>query len=306
LNTVILSDDISRENKISLFSDIIEDDTIISLEGKSIELNLLVLESKYSDDDIIKLLRPELYLKEGKTDDAIKRFNELIKDNPGNYYAWEKLLLTYSDIGDYDNLFIKGKECATKFNMSYLAKILYASAAIEKEEFGIAQEELRKAKILAGDQNEMILQVLTMEADLYYRQKDYEKSFEAFNEALKMNPDDLIVLNNYAYYLAEQGINLKEAERMASIVVGREKDNSTYLDTYAWVLFKRGKKKDAARIMENIIKSHKEGDADWFEHYGFIMKSLRKCDVAVEYWRRAVDMDKGKTNLIKEIENCSK
>ncbi len=306
LNNVILNENISREDKLSLFTDIVGDDTLIKYHGRELEMTLLIFESRYSGDDIISLLRPELYLKQGKQNEAVERLNELIKEKPGNYYAWEKLLLTYSDIGDYDNLFIKGKECATRFNMSYLAKILYASAAMEKKENDIALEELRKAKILAGNQNELIVQVLTMEADVYYRKKNFQKAFETFSEALKMNPDDLIVLNNYAYYLAEQDMNLKQAEEMAKFVIDREKENTTYLDTYAWILYKRGKKKEAARIMESIILNNKEEDPEWLEHYGYILQSLGKCKQAVIYWEKALEMDPGKEALKKEIKNCTR
>ena len=51
-----------------------------------------------------------------------------------------------------------------------------------------------------------------MRADVYYRMKDYIKAFETFELAVKENGDDLTVINNYAYYLAEQDINLKEAK----------------------------------------------------------------------------------------------
>src|SRR5665647_1916687 len=102
---------------------------------------ILVLEAAYQKDDIVSLLRPELYQREQRIDEAIDRLEDLIKINPENYFAWERLLLLYSDKGDYDNLFARGKECATKFNMSFTAKILYASAALEKNELDIAEEE---------------------------------------------------------------------------------------------------------------------------------------------------------------------
>ena len=54
-----------------------------------------------------------------------------------------------------------------------------------------------------------------MRADVYYRMKDYLKAFETFKTALKADNSDLTVINNYAYYLAEQNTNLKEAEEMA-------------------------------------------------------------------------------------------
>jgi tetratricopeptide (TPR) repeat protein len=306
LNIIVLNNNITREEKISLFTRLLEIDDLIKSNGEGFEMVILVMESIYKNDEIIDLLRPELYQKEQKIVEAIDRLEDMITVTPDNYYAWEKLLLLYSEKGDYDNLFIKGKECATKFNMSFLAKILYANAALEKNELNIAQEELKKAEILAGDKNEMKVQVLIMEADLYYRKKEFRKSYETFREALKISPDDMVILNNYAYYLAEQGEELKEAERMAKKVIDKEKDNYTYLDTYAWVLYKRGKIKEAAKVMESIIKNGKKEDAEWCEHYGFVLKAMKKCNEAVEYWKKAESIDKRKVYLDKEIQDCTK
>jgi len=89
------------------------------------------------------------------------------------------------------------------------------------------------------------------------------------------------------------------------IVIEKEGENKTFMDTYAWVLYKRGKLKEAARIMEEIMKGV-EDDSEWFEHYGFIMKAMKKCEIATEYWNRAMSLDRKKEYLIKEIENCSK
>ena len=306
LDIIVLNTYITREDKISLLNRLIENDEIIKSGGEKLEMIILVMEATYKNDDIIYILRPELYQRQQNIDEAIDRLEDLIEINSENYYAWEKLLILYSEKRDYNNLFIKGNECATKFNMSFLAKILYASAALEKNELEIAQEELRKAKILAGDNKEMIVQVLTMKADLFYRKKEFTKSYEIFKEALKYSPEDMVILNNYAYYLAEQGEDLKEAERMARIVIEKEKNNGTYMDTYAWILYKRGKIKEAARIMEAIIKNGKNDDAEWCEHYGFIMKAMNQCDKAVEYWKQAQSLDNRKDYLSKEIKNCTK
>lgn len=145
-----------------------------------------------------------------------------------------------------------------------------------------------------------------MRADVYYRMKEYSKAFEIYDKILKSNSEDLIVMNNYAYYLAEQNMKLKEAELMAKKVIEKEKTNTTYLDTYGWVLFKRGKLNEAAKIMETIINSGGKPDAEWYEHYGYILKKQKKCTKAIENWNIAIKLDNKKTNLIKEIENCRK
>jgi len=148
------------------------------------------------------------------------------------------------------------------------------------------------------------MQVLTMRADVYYRMKEYSKAFEIFEAALKLNDEDLTVMNNYAYYLAEQNMRLKEAEAMAKKVIEKEKTNTTFLDTYGWVLYKRGKLNEASKIMENNIGSGGKPDAEWYEHYGFILKKQKKCAKAIENWNIAIKLDSTKINLLKEVENA--
>jgi len=266
----------------------------------------MVFEASYPNDDIIPLLRPEFLDNIERDNDAITRLEEIIEKRPGNYYAWEKLLLLYMQTGDFLKLMTKGEECATKFNRSFLAKLLYANGALENKKYEIALEELRKAQILAGDNKEYYMQVLTMRADAYYRMKDYNKAFETFDEALNLNSEDLTVLNNFAYYLAEQNVRLNEAEEMARNVIEKEKDNATFLDTYAWVLYKRGKVRDAAKIMEGILAKDLPDNAEYFEHYAYILKSLKKCDKAIENWSKAIEIDSTRTHLKMEMENCLK
>jgi tetratricopeptide (TPR) repeat protein len=306
LNSVMMNTSVKKEDKIALFARLIDLNELIQKHSDELIVTLMVFEASYKNDEIIPMLRPELLTKLGKLDDAASRLEEIINENPDNYYPWEKLLLVYNEMKDYKNLMIKGEECATKFNRSFLAKILYANGALETKNYEVALEELRKAEILAGDNKEFLTQVLTMRADVYYRMKDYLKAFDTFEKALKNNNEDLTVINNYAYYLAEQNTNLKEAEVMAKKVVEREKGNTTYLDTYAWVLYKRGKIKEAAKIMEGIIKSGEKENAEWYEHYGFILKKQHDCARAEENWNIAMKLDSTKTNLLDEIKNCGK
>jgi len=306
LNVVLKNNYIAKEEKVSLVAELIENKEILKDHGDKMLLAVMVLEDDYRQDDMISLLRPELLQNMGKNPEAAARLEEIIVRNPANYYAWEKLLLVYYDMRDFKKLQTSGEECSTRFNRSVIAKMLYATGAMENENYTIALEELRKAGILAGDSKELKLQVLTMKADIYYRMKNYTEAFKSYDEALKMDNTDLTVMNNYAYFLAEQDLRLKEAEQMAKIVIEREKDNNTYLDTYAWVLYKRGKTREAAKIMERIINTEEGNDAEYFEHYGYILRKLGKCREAEKNWEKALVLDKEKTQLIKEIENCRK
>jgi len=304
LNTVILNEKIVKEDKISLFARLIENEEIIKSYGDRLQISLMVFEAANKEDYIISLLLPELFIAEGEMKKAALRLEEIIMINPQDYYAWEKLLLVYLQDKNFKKLQERGEECASRFNRSFLAKILYATGAEENKNFDTALDEIRKASILAGDNKELLLQVLSLKADIYYRMKDFERAFSTFDEALRTNNDDLTVLNNYAYYLAEQNLRLNEAEVMAKRVIEKEGNNATFLDTYAWVLYKRGKVKDAARIMDEIINNKKEQDAEFYEHYGYMLRKKKDCNNAVKNWNIAVKLDSTKTELLKEIEKC--
>ena len=303
LNSVILNDAITREEKVSIFVRLLENETAVKEHGQGIELALRVLEANYSNNDIVVLLRPELMEKAGRLMEASERLLEIIKERPKNYYAWERLLLLYYNMKDWKNLLLKGEECATKFNRSFLAKVLFANAAMENKKFDTAIDELRKAMILAGDNKDMIMQVIIMRAEVYYRQKDFDNAFKTFDDALKINNEDITVLNNYAYFLAEQNKRLNEAEKMSRKVIEREKENPTFLDTYAWIMYKKGKYNKAAKIMESILRMENSNDAEFYEHYGYILRKQKNCKKAVEKWNTALKIDTTKSYLIKEIEN---
>ena len=306
LNTVTLNTGITREDKIRLFARLTEDQDLIKSNGEKLQVKFMVLEEQYNNDDVIMLLLPDLMIKMGENAEAAARLEEITDNRPENYYAWEKLLMLYLQERDYKKLESKGKECATRFNMSFLAKMLYANGAMENGNYDTALEEIKKAAIIAGENKELRLQVLSTKASVYYRMKDYQDTFSTFEEALKLDNTDLTILNNYAYYLAEQNMKLKEAEKMAAKVIEKEKNNVTFLDTYVWVLYKRGKTKEAARIMESIMRPGNINDAELLEHYGYILKKQRNCTGAVDYWKKAFTADNTKTYLLREIENCGK
>ena len=306
IGIIMLNNQITKEEKISLMAELVDNQDIRKDYRNKMEISLMIMESSYPEDDLVALLRPEFYQKANDNPAAIARLEEIIKANPNNYYAWEKLLLVYYEMKNYGMLEKRGGECATRFNRSVIAKMLYSTGALENGHYDIALEELRKADILAGDNDELKIQILSMKADVLYRSQNYEEAFGIYEEALKMNSSDLTLLNNYAYYLAEQNINLREAEEMAKTVISKESTNNTFMDTYAWVLFKRGKTREAAKIMERIINSGEADDAEYYEHYGFILKKMKKFGDAVDSFEKALELDQTKSYLREEIENCRK
>jgi predicted Zn-dependent protease len=60
VNKVAINDNVSRGDKISLFTRLIETEELTEKYGNKLDISLRVLEAAYINDDIIQLLRPEL------------------------------------------------------------------------------------------------------------------------------------------------------------------------------------------------------------------------------------------------------
>jgi len=110
--------------------------------------------------------------------------------------------------------------------------------------------------------------------DLYHEQGEEEKAFEAYERTLRNDPDNVLVLNNYAYFLALKGQDLDKALEMSTKAVTIEPDSPTYLDTHAWVLYMRGEYKEAEKHMKKALKLLKEPDEEYQKHYDAIMSKL--------------------------------
>jgi len=305
LSDIVNNDDIIKERKVNIIRDLFNDSVYINSDACEIEKNLIVLESKFRDDGEILALRPFLYESQKRNEDAIKRYEEIIKVEAANYYFKERLLILYAEENRYENLYSLSSAYATENNKSLLGKFYYAISAMELGKYDIAERELNKALILAGNDDQLRFQVLSFLSDLKYRAGNFDMAFKFLDEALTINPDDVQVLNNYAYYLAESNKDLMKALKMAEKVMATNGDNSTYVDTYAWVLYKLGRYEEAYEKMKMIFSEDDESDPELLEHMGFILKELSKCDEAVGFWRRAIKMDSLKIHLTKEIEKCS-
>lgn len=79
-----------------------------------------------------------------------------------------------------------------------------------------------------------------LSGDLWMRLGDLDSCYAHYERALALDPDNIYVLNNYAYTLAVNGGDLKKAEKMSQKTIEKEPNNATYLDTYAWILHLQG------------------------------------------------------------------
>lgn len=118
------------------------------------------------------------------------------------------------------------------------------------------------------------------------------EAYAAYDSSLVYNPDNILCLNNYAYFLSLEGRQLDKAAEMARRAVQTEPQNSTYLDTYAWVLFMQRHYEQAKIYIDETLKylSPEDNNAGLYEHAGDIYYKCGEREQALDYWRQALSL----------------
>ena len=126
-----------------------------------------------------------------------------------------------------------------------------------------------------------------LKGDAYHAKGERRQAYSAYEKALKLDPDLVPVLNNYAYYLAEDGKCLKKAYKMSRKTIEAEPDNATYLDTFAWILHLQGKDLEAKPFFKHAMLYGGKDSAVILDHYADVLYSLGEYDLARSYWNQA-------------------
>lgn len=110
--------------------------------------------------------------------------------------------------------------------------------------------------------------------------------------------------NNYAYFLAEKSgtpEDLDRAEELARRAIKLEPDNDIYLDTYAWILHLKGSSSLALIYIRKAIESAASPDVDLYEHLAHILMDVEEYDAAEEAWDRYLELGGDKETRAKAM-----
>lgn len=143
-----------------------------------------------------------------------------------------------------------------------------------------------------------------MLGDMYYQAKEQDKSFGAYENAIRLMPYNYMTLNNYAYFLAQAGKDIEKAEKLSRQAVDSNPEASTFLDTYAYILFLKGEYIQALEYQEKALNHYPENeekDPEIYEHLGDILFFLNRKDEAIENWQKALELSPENETLQKKV-----
>lgn len=154
---------------------------------------------------------------------------------------------------------------------------------------------------LDSKQNGFKSLIIAIKGDFMLQDSLYTEAFACYERAIEYNPNNVIALNNYAYYLAVCNTDLAKAEKMSSKTIIAEPKNGTYIDTYAWILFRQGDLNGAKLHIERALLYG--DDPDVLEHYGDILFKLGDEQKALEQWQKSKDKGNASPTLQKKLDH---
>ena len=239
----------------------------------------------YPENYLGYLILASYHMNREEQGEALAMARKTLERDHGNYLGWQILVMSEARLAEFDSLRRHTVEALQYYPTQPLfywyAGVSHAYAKQDAEAI-VYFEKGRKFVTDMGT----LADFDSYLGDLYHSVGEVEKAFDAYERVLRVNPDNALVLNNYAYYLSLRKQQLDKARTMAQRAVELSPDNAIYLDTYAWVLYQCGEYPAAEVQMEKAIRLLKQPDKTYYQHYADILEKVNKPEKAEEYRKK--------------------
>lgn len=262
----------------------------------------LTLLEQHPDDSRLKLAYGEFLVSQNKFEEARFQYQIVSESDPENIMAWQQLLQLSFQTENPEEIIRICNRCQEIFPEAMEFRFYLGIAYFQQQKYQQAIETYYAGIPLIPKENTALISDFYGQiGDAYFRINDRDKAFETYEEALKYNDKNIVVLNNYAYYLSLLKKDLTKAERMSALCIKMQPENATYIDTYAWIFFIQGNYLLAKMYIEQALSKDKTNNAELLDHYGDILYMSGEKEKAVEQWIKAKEAGKNNATLNRKI-----
>ncbi len=258
--------------KLEILSELSEKMTHSQANLAQFDSLLMSLRSQFPYEEIIIASQYSLYQSMQRKQDAYQAVKDMLDINPKNAKAWgalytmtddenERLAILENALQNVDSL--DRYDFITERMLWYYRQNDYEHC---KEDIDFCINAARRF----GNYNSLA-NLYIMKGDLYGKLHLYDEAIDVYELAVKISPNNALILNNYAYTLSlrQRDGDLRRAERMSAKAVELQSDNAAYLDTYAWILYNQGSATLATFYMKKLLSLKDldmEGETVYIEH----------------------------------------
>ena len=303
LNSVLLNRKVDASTKTDVMRRLIIRNES-SQKDSTIVINLFdrIMEQEPEEADIPMLYAQYLYSK--KMDDkAIPVLKQVLQIEPTNTAARMTLLGEAVKQEDYDGV-IDICQTGTEANPDMLEFYYYLAIGYNQTARSDSVISVCKRALTHVDDESdvnVVSDFYAIMGDAYHKKKMMKETYEAYESALEYNANNIMALNNYAYYLSLERRDLDKAEEMSYKTVKAEPNNATYLDTYAWILFEKANYEQAKIYIDQALQNDDGLSGEVLEHCGDIYFHTGDTEKALEFWKQAKEKGSESTTIEQKI-----
>lgn len=227
-----------------------------------------------------------VYLNKKNYAKAAEYYRQAIEYDKSNFVVLYQLTLCSLDLRDYQAVIDYSERAMSYYPEQPLFYLFNGMGYFNMKDYETTVKVLEKGRKLSANKD-LTANFDSYIGDTYNLLKNKQKCYEAYDRVLRSDPNNIYVLNNYAYYLSLDNQELERALEMSAKTIKAEPKNATYLDTYAWVLYKLGRYQEAKKYMDKVFKYDKNPNGANYEHLGDILYQLGDKKNAVKNWKKA-------------------
>ena len=300
LKLVFANPNLDAEPKVRVLSGYL---TMLKTEAEITDAVLLAkqLADTHPNESRTNVIYADLLRRSGKTAEARDLYAKAARLDGSVYEVWGATLELDGELNQVDSMLVHSEKALEVFPNQGMLWYSNGTAQLMKKNYKQAISAFEESLKLITDNPKMIPFINAQLGDAYNGMGDNAKSDAFYELALKDNPDNDHVLNNYSYFLSLRKEKLDLALKMSERLVQQHMDNPTYLDTHAWVLYIMKDYKKAKTFLEKAMSDSAGVSGTIVEHYGDVLFKLGERDNAVAQWKKAKKMGETTELLDKKI-----
>lgn len=250
-----------------------------------------MLEQPQMDADVAILCATYMNLKQMPNDTISAVLEQVLQVAPDNAAARLQLVSYAWQAEDMPRIITLCQD-ARQYNPDEMAFYYYQGIAYyRQEQLDDALNAFQNGIGVINQQSDpdIVSDFYAVMGDIFHQKGLDKEAYAAYDSCLVWKDDNYGCLNNYAYYLSEEEIQLDKAEQMSYRAIKAEPKNATFLDTYAWILFKQSRYAEAKIYIDQTLQCDSDSSAVLLEHAGDIYYHTGDKERAVVFWQQALE-----------------
>jgi tetratricopeptide (TPR) repeat protein len=262
-----------------------------------------ILESTHPDEAKVFSIYGDFLGRDNRKEEALSKFRKAAALDPSRSPLWAEILTLEATLGKHDLLIIDSEKAIELFPLLPDFQYFRGFSLVVKKRYKEAIETLETGLSILLDNPGLEAEMQSLLGESYHKTGAYDKSDKAFKRSLKLFPDNPLVLNNYAYYLALRKTKLDEALEMSLKSNKLSPGQASFEDTLGYIYFIKGDYPNALAWFEKAIKSGGVSSGEVLEHYGDALYKSGDKESALEHWKMAQTAGGGSDDLPEKVKS---